>query len=143
MSVSNTRRAISQGQKDAKLKGDTTVEVENNQGNSLNTDAAGQDTNKLVKLESPNKLEVHETLAISGERPISPSDLHVDHTMNAFGIRPIGANTMQVVDNIYESGIRPIGSSGLVISESYSVMGNRPVASNIIDDADSIMGFLD
>ncbi|MGI8503324.1 MAG: hypothetical protein ACR2LR_19650 [Hassallia sp.] len=143
MSVSSTGRAISQGQKLGKLKGDTTVEVENNQDNSLNTNAQGQDVNKLVKLESPSQVEVHDTLAISGERPISPSELSVDHTVNAYGIRPIGVNTMHVVDNIHQSGIRPIASSGLVISQTYSAMGNRPVASNIIDDADSIMGFLD
>jgi hypothetical protein len=143
MSVSSTGRAISQGQKLRKLKGDTTVEIENNQGNSLNTDAAGQDINKLVKLESPSQAEVHDTLAISGDRPISPSDMEVDHTVNAYGIRPIGVNTMHVVDNIHQSGIRPIASSGLVISQTYSAMGNRPVASNMIDDPDSIMGFLD
>jgi len=143
MSVSSSGRAISQGQKLGKLKGDTTVEVENNQGNSLNTDAQGQDINKLVKLESPSQAEVHDTLAISGDRPISPSDLQVDHTVNAYGIRPIGVNTMHVVDNIHQSGIRPIASSGLVISQTYSAMGNRPVASNMIDDADTMMGFLD
>ena len=143
MSVSSSGRASSQGQKLAKLKGDTTVEIENNQGNSLNTNAEGQDINKLVKLESPSQPEIHDTLAISGERPISPSDLEVDHTVNAYGIRPIGVNTMHIVDNIHQSGIRPIASSGLVISQTYSVMGNRPVASNMIDDADSIMGFLD
>lgn len=141
MSVSNTRRAIGQGQKLAKLKGDTTVEIENNQGNSLNTDAEGQDIDKQVLL-SPN-VEVHDTLAISHVRPTSASHLEVAHTMNSSGIRPIGANTMQVVESIYESGIRPISSSGLVISQTYSSMGNRPVASNIIDDPDSIMGFLD
>lgn len=141
MSVSNTRKAISQGQKLGKLKGDTTVEVENNQGNSLNTDAQGQD-DKQVLLESPN-VEVHETLAISTVRPITASHLEVTHTMNSSGIRPIGANTMEVVESIYESGIRPISSSGLVISQTYSVMGNRPVASNMIDDADTMMGFLD
>ncbi|MBD0262968.1 MAG: hypothetical protein ICV78_09655 [Tolypothrix sp. Co-bin9] len=141
MSVSNTRKAISQGQKVAKSEGDTTVEIENNQGNSLNIDAQGQD-DKQVLLESPN-VEVHETLAISTVRPITASHLEVAHTMNSSGIRPIGANTMHVVDNIHQSGIRPISSSGLVISQTYSAMGNRPVASNTIDDADSIMGFLD
>ncbi|GAX44764.1 hypothetical protein NIES4075_57830 [Tolypothrix sp. NIES-4075] len=142
MSVSSTGRTISQQQKLAKLKGDTTVEIENNQGNSLNTDAQGQDIDKLVKLESPN-VEVHDTLAISHVRPTSASDLHVAHTMNSSGIRPIGENTMEVVESIYESGVRPIASSGLIISQTYSAMGNRPVASNTIDDPDSIMGFLD
>jgi hypothetical protein len=141
MSVSSTDRTISQGQNPANLKGDTTVEIENNQDNNLNIDAAGQD-DKQVLLESPN-VEAHETLAISSVRPISAGHLEVTHTMNSSGIRPIGANTMQVVESIYESGIRPIASSGLVISQTYSVMGNRPVASNMIDDADTMMGFLD
>lgn len=140
MSVNSTGRTISQGQKLGKLKGDTTVEIENNQGNSLNTDAQGQDDKQVLL--SPN-VEVHETLAISHVRPTSASDLHVAHTMNSSGIRPIGENTMEVVESIYESGIRPIASSGLVISQTYSAMGNRPVASNMIDDPDSIMGFLD
>ncbi|MGI2901990.1 hypothetical protein [Tolypothrix sp. VBCCA 56010] len=117
------------------------MEVKNNQGNSLNTDAEKQD-NKPVKLESPN-VEVHDTLAISHVRPTSAGDLHVAHTMNASGIRPIGENTMEIVESVYDSGIRPITSSGLVISQTYSAMGDRPVASNTIDDPDSIMGFLD
>lgn len=140
MSASSTSRVVRSRQKLVKLEGDTTVEAENNQGDSLET-PVGQDTNKLAKLESPNK-EVNQ-LAVSSDRPISHSEFEVAHTVNVMGIRPVGVNTMQIVDSINQSGIRPISSSALAISQTYSSMGNRPIASNQIDDPSSLMGFLD
>ena len=137
MSASSTSRVVRSRQKLVKLEGDTTVEVENNQGDSLDTPVE-QDTNKLAKLESPNN-----QLAVPGDRPISHSEFEVAHTINAMGIRPVGVHTMQIVDSINQSGIRPIGSSELVISQTYSSMGARPVASNEIDDPNNLMGFLD
>jgi hypothetical protein len=50
---------------------------------------------------------------------------------------------MEVSGTLAISGNRPIAVSHLKISETYSVMGNRPVASNEVDDAMTLMGFLD
>jgi hypothetical protein len=137
--MTSSGKAISPQQKRLKLKGENTVEVENNQ----NKDKTAQTDNKPVHLQLPGNLEIHDTLAVSGIRPVTSSDLQVVETKNIMGMRPITANTFDVVDTMNLSGIRPIGSSALVVSETYSVMGNRPVASNVIDDSESLMGFLD
>ncbi|MBH8566506.1 hypothetical protein I8748_30875 [Nostoc sp. CENA67] len=155
MAISSTGKAISPRQRRAKLKGETTVEVENNQGSSSNKEQIEQSTDAPVQESSgtlviagvrpiaSSDLQVAETVSIAGVRPITASNLQVVETINVMGIRPIAANNFKVVDSINLSGIRPIASSSLVIAESYSVMGNRPVASNIIDDSANLMGFLD
>lgn len=155
MSISGTGKAVSPRQRRAKLKGEATVEVENNQGSSVNTDKSEPNTESPapensgslviagVRPIASSDLQVAETVSIAGVRPISASHLQVVDTMNVMGIRPIAANNIQVVDSINLSGIRPIASSSLVIAQSYSVMGNRPVASNNIDDSANLMGFLD
>ena len=101
------------------------MKVKNNQGDSLNIEQVEQEVSGLlVKVELPTKLNVHDTLA-------------------GVGMRPTGEHEMHIFDTINESGIRPITSSTLVISETFSSMGIHPVASNIIDDSESLMGFLD
>jgi hypothetical protein len=58
--------------------------------------------------------------------------------------RPIMASHMQIVRTFYIAGERPVMASGLDIKEIYPSMGSdRPVASNEIDDAPTLMGFLD
>ncbi|WP_017316073.1 hypothetical protein [Mastigocladopsis repens] len=141
MSVSSSGKAMSPRQKSLKHKGEKTVE--NNQGQKMKTDKVEQNGEQPVPLESPSKLEVSDTLAIAGIRPVTSSHLQVVETQNVMGMRPITANTFHVVDTIHVSGDRPIASSDLVISETYSIMGNRPVASNVIDDSEGLMGFLD
>jgi hypothetical protein len=59
------------------------------------------------------------------------------------GERPIVADNLDIVGKFFSSGERPVTAGNLVISDSYSVMGNRPVASNVIDDAPTLMGFID
>ncbi|NMG22173.1 hypothetical protein [Brasilonema bromeliae] len=139
MSITSSGEVRSPRRKNLKLNGETTVE--NNQGESW--DKVEHSSDQQTRVELPGKLEVHDTLAISGIRPVSSSDLQVVETKNIMGIRPTTANTFHVVDTLNMSGARPIGSSDLVISETYSVMGNRPIASNTIDDSESLMGFLD
>ncbi|MBD2435670.1 hypothetical protein [Nostoc sp. FACHB-110] len=153
MSISSTGKAASPRQRRAKLKGETTVEVENNQGQAVNNDQTAKDNDKQeesgklviagVRPIAGSDLQVAETVSIAGIRPITASNLEIVETINIMGIRPIAANNIKVVDSINLSGIRPIASSALVISDSYSVMGNRPVASNIIDDSNALMGFID
>ncbi|BAY44110.1 hypothetical protein SAMD00079811_17040 [Scytonema sp. HK-05] len=139
--MTSSSKAVSPRQKHLKLKGENTVE--NNQGQSLNKNNVEQNGDKSKEIELLGKLEVTDTLAISGIRPVTSSHLQVVETKNIMGIRPIAANTFHTVGSVNISGTRPIGSSDLVISETYSVMGNRPVASNTIDDSESLMGFLD
>lgn len=139
MSITSSGEARSPRRKNLKLNGETTVEK--NQGESW--DKVEQSSEQPTRVQLPGKLEVHDTLAISGIRPVSSSDLQVVETKNIMGIRPTAANSFEVVDTLNLSGIRPIGSSDLVVSETYSIMGNRPVASNTIDDSESLMGFLD
>lgn len=125
--VNSAIRLIIIGQKCAKLKGVIKVEVAENQNDSVSIEPNAQGK-----------------LAIAGiVRPVSTSSLQVVETYNVMGIRPISANTFQTVYSMNLSGIRPVESSSLVLSSSYSVLGNRPVASNVIDDSDSLMGFLD
>jgi hypothetical protein len=76
-------------------------------------------------------------------RPVSSGHIEVVETYNVMGIRPISANTFQILHSMNLSGIRPVESSSLVISSNYSVLGNRPVASNVIDDSETLMGFID
>ncbi|MBE9208634.1 hypothetical protein IQ244_19245 [Nostoc sp. LEGE 06077] len=153
MSISSTGKAASPRQRGAKLKGEATVEVENNQGQAVNNDPNTQNPDKSetsgtlaiagIRPIASSDLQVAETVSIAGLRPISVSTLEIVGTIDVMGIRPIGANHIQVFDSINLSGIRPIASSALVISHSYSVMGDRPVASNIIDNSEILMGFID
>ena len=77
-------------------------------------------------------------------RPIEPSHLEVVRTYSSVGsARPVTKSTMEISGTMTISGTRPIALGGLQISETYVVMGNRPVASNEIDDASTLMGYLD
>jgi hypothetical protein len=155
MSVSNAGKVISSRQKLGKSKGETTVEVENNQGQNINPDKEEPNATQSVQATngtltvadvlplSSNNLQIAQTASIAGLRPIGTSSLQVIETYNVMGIRPISANTFQVVNTLNLSGIRPIASSSLVVVESYSIFGNRPIASNTVDDSESLMGFID
>ena len=57
---------------------------------------------------------------------------------------PIMASDRQIISTFYMAGERPVVASELVINDYFMAMGNkRPVASNQIDDAPTLMGFLD
>lgn len=155
MSISNTGEETDPQQQDTKLKGENTVEVENKQDNSLNTDKTEKSSDLPVKKDESklavagmrpigsSDLQIAGTVQISGIRPIGVSTLIVADTVNIMGIRPIGAHTFEIVDTMNLSGIRPIGASTLVISDSYSSFGNRPTAPNITDESELLMGFID
>ncbi len=155
MSISSTGKEIDPQPQDTKLKGDNTVEVENKQDNSLNTDKTEKSSDLPVKKDEgklavagvrpigSSGLQIAGTVQISGIRPIGVSTLVVADTVNIMGIRPIGGHTFDIVDTMNLSGIRPIGSSTLAISDSYSSFGNRPTAPNDVDESEMLMGFLD
>jgi hypothetical protein len=66
-------------------------------------------------------------------------------TFHSGGVdHPIMAAHQTIVSTFYMAGERPVVSSELDVKDYYMAMGNeRPVASNQIDDAPSLMGFLD
>ena len=102
------------------------------------TTAAKDDkSDKALALSTPKTL-------LPQNRPIEPSHLEIVNTYSSVGSdRPVTKGTVDFTSSIVISGNRPIAASTLKISESYAVMGNRPVASNDIDDAATLMGYLD
>ncbi len=94
------------------------------------------DTQGIVRLTPSDTLPNH--------RPIAASNLVVRNVMRVAGSdRPITSSGFKVSSMIHDGGNRPVMASMLQVSEVYRVMGNRPVASNDIDDAATLMGFLD
>lgn len=80
---------------------------------------------------------------LPNNRPIEPSHLDVVRTYSTVGSnRPVTKGTVEISNTITISGNRPIAVGGLQISESH-IMGNRPIASNEVDDAATLMGYLD
>ena len=86
-------------------------------------------------------IQVAQPKMVFANRPISPSNLVVVDTMNQSGIRPIVATSLNIQDTLYASGARPITSSTLAITGMLTQ--NRPIASNVIDDYEILMGYLD
>lgn len=86
-------------------------------------------------------IQVAQPKMVFANRPVTPSHLVVVSTMNQAGIRPIVAGTLKVQDTMYASGTRPIAASNLQITGMLTK--NRPIASNLIDDYEILMGYLD
>lgn len=80
---------------------------------------------------------------LANNRPVEPSHLDIVRTYSTVGSnRPVTKGTMEISNTLTISGNRPIALSSLQISDSH-IMGNRPIASNEIDDAATLMGYLD
>lgn len=93
---------------------------------------------------TPGSLHFHQSETLPNHRPIEDSHLNIVSTYTSVGSdRPVTASEMEISGTLSISGNRPIAASHLQISETYTVMGNRPVASNEIDDATTLMGYLD
>jgi hypothetical protein len=156
MSISSTGRATNPRQRRAKLKGETTVEVENSQGQAANTDLVQNQIqsseDKPVPEDSSNgkekanKLQVRDekanTIAVSGERPIAASDLEIAETISVSGIRPIGVSHLHIVDTVNIMGVRPIGANLIDVVDSINLSGIRPIASSalVVSETYSVMG---
>ena len=101
------------------------------------TDENVQESTSSVALSVPNTL-------LPGNRPIEPSHLDVVKTYSSVGsARPVTKSGIQISSTLAISGNRPIALSSLQVSDTLVVMGNRPVASNEIDDAATLMGYID
>lgn len=99
--------------------------------------AAPQET--ALSVQSPKG-----TLRLPNNRPIEASHLQVVSTFSSVSApRPVVATGFEISGTLTVSGQRPIAASHLQVSDSIVIMGNRPVASNEIDDAATLMGYLD
>jgi len=93
---------------------------------------------------TPGALHYHQSDTLPNNRPVENSHLNIVSTYSEVGSdRPVTASEIEIAGTLSISGNRPIAVSHLQISETYTVLGNRPVASNEIDDASTLMGFLD
>ncbi|VEP12396.1 conserved hypothetical protein [Hyella patelloides LEGE 07179] len=102
--------------------------------------------NQTTETEAPESLalSVPQKTTLPQNRPVEPSHLDVVRTYSSVGsARPVTKSGIEISNTLTISGNRPIALSGLQISETYAVMGNRPVASNEIDDAATLMGYID
>lgn len=109
-----------------------------------------QDNNKISLAPLPGNrpiaasdLKISEAVALPGNRPVDAGNLEVVGMISALGERPIAASAIKVWDTIAVSGNRPIALSTLQVSETEMIMGNRPIASNIIENVEDLMGYLD
>ena len=103
-------------------------------------------SDRATDTEAPESLalSVSQRTTLPQNRPIEPSHLDIVKTYSSVGsARPVTKGNVEISGTMTISGNRPIALSGLKISETYVVMGNRPVASNEIDDATTLMGYLD
>lgn len=90
-----------------------------------------------------SSLKVSDQGSIRGMRPVDTSELQVVGTFSSMGDRPISASNMQVRDIMAVSGNRPISVSTLHLTGTEMILGNRPIASNIMEEIDELIGYLD
>jgi len=125
--------------------------TEQNKGTSKTNSPEAKKTSKTTEEKTINQkkaesktaaaIQVAQPRMVFGNRPVTPSHLVVVDTMNQAGIRPIMAATLKVQDTMYASGTRPITSSTLQITGMLTK--SRPIASNLIEDYEVLMGYLD
>jgi hypothetical protein len=100
-------------------------------------------TPKTTKITKPVTEEPTKEVAIQLLQPGVPAQ-RIETFREGGADHPIMASDRQIVGTFYMAGERPVVASELVISDYFMAMGNkRPVASNQIDDAPTLMGFLD
>jgi hypothetical protein len=104
-------------------------------------------------------IEIAEMFSSAGDRPIAASHLNIYGTIlnnrpimasdvkvldtTPVGGRPIFASNLAIRDDMSLPGGRPIFASDPHLLEASLLPGGRPIASNEIDDAETLMGFLD
>jgi hypothetical protein len=74
-------------------------------------------------------------------RPIQPAAMTVVGTFQSAGVRPIGAGHLILSGHTHDN--RPVAASDPKFAEGSRLLGMRPIASNDIDDAATLMGYLD
>jgi hypothetical protein len=105
----------------------------------------------------PSDLDVVGMMTISGDRPVEASHLELfgsflngrpiesSHVkiFEMLGDRPVFESAIKMIDDGGLPGGRPIMASSAALMESSVLPGGRPIASNDIDDATTLMGYLD
>ena len=112
-------------------------------GNALAAETKEEEiTVKSKKAEEPTTSSAIQVAQphLPGNRPVSPSAIIVHHTMNASGIRPVTSSGIEIFDTMSASGIRPIFASTLHVTGN---IGHRPIASNVLEESDTLMGYID
>jgi hypothetical protein len=105
-----------------------------------------------------SEIEVAGTIQVAGVRPIAASHLDVYGTilnnrpimsspLRLFemlpGARPVFYSDIHMVEGEGYPGERPVMVSDPALLNASTLPGNRPIASNEIDDAPTLMGFID
>lgn len=103
-------------------------------------------------------LEIAGTIQDGGVRPIAASHMDIYGTIGANrpviashlkvfemlpGDRPVFYSDIHMVESEEYPGQRPVMVSDPALLNASTLPGNRPVASNTIDDAPTLMGFID
>lgn len=121
--------------------------------------ASSREESGLAVRTEASEIEVAESFTSAGLRPIAASHLDVFGTIlnnrpimashlrvveyAIPGNRPVFASDIVVRDDLTLPGGRPIIASDPKLLEASLLMGGRPIASNQVDDAETLMGFLD
>jgi hypothetical protein len=122
-----------------------------------NGQAAEPEETGLVLQTDGGALEVVESYAEAGIRPIAASHLEVFGTIlnnrpimashlqvvEYAGSRPIFASDMVICDDLTLPGGRPIMASDARLMEANVITGGRPIASNDLGEGEGLMGYLD
>ncbi len=105
----------------------------------------------------PSELEVVGMMTVAGDRPVVASHLELfgsflngrpieashEKIFEMLGDRPVFESAIKMVDDGGMAGGRPIMASNPDLLEASLLPGGRPIASNDIDDATTLMGYLD
>jgi hypothetical protein len=105
----------------------------------------------------PSDLEVVGMMTVAGDRPVVASHLELfgsflngrpieashEKIFEMLGDRPVFESAIKMVDDGGMAGGRPIMASNPDLLEASLLPGGRPIASNDIDDATTLMGYLD
>lgn len=93
---------------------------------TMSSDNVVQITARPVPPESahPNSaIQLHQPVAMAGNRPVMPSDLEVVSTMTVAGVRPVVASHLELFGSFLNG--RPIAASPLKVCEM--LPGGRPI----------------
>jgi hypothetical protein len=89
---------------------------------------------------TPSQLAVRAQSAMM-VRPIQPAVMTIVGTFQSAGVRPIGAGHLILSGHMHDN--RPVAASDPKFTEGSRLLGTRPIASNDMDDAATLMGYLD
>jgi hypothetical protein len=102
-------------------------------------------------------LEIVGMMTVSGDRPVEASHLELFGSFlngrpiesshlkifEMLGDRPVFESAIKMIDDGGRPGGRPIMASSPDLLEASTLPGGRPIASNDIDDATTLMGYID